>query len=365
MIRIGFLINPVAGMGGAVGLKGTDDRVEEAISRGAVPKAGDRATETLKALVAAPLTVLTCSDDMGKDSLRSAGIADWQVVYHPGDPTTADDTRRACREFMRQGVDLVVFCGGDGTARDVLDVVGQSVPIIGIPAGVKMYSAVFAVSPHAAADLITGSAALPCRDAEVVDIDEEAYRRGELSLQVYGYARVPYQPLMTQGVKVIVQADDDQAKHEIASFITAIMIPGTTYLLGAGSTTAAIADRLGITNTLLGVDAVRDGKIVAEDADEKTLLRILEKGGNVKIIVSPIGSQGFVLGRGNQQISADVVRYAGRENLIVVATPAKLAETPVLYIDTGDRALNRAFGDSISVICGSCLAQRKRLITAA
>ncbi|WP_332450168.1 ATP-NAD kinase family protein [Methanoculleus sp.] len=363
MTTIGLLVNPVAGMGGAVGLAGTDGEVEEAIRRGAVPHAHDRAARTLSLLRGEDVVWCTCAGSMGEDVLERAGIDRFTVLYRPGSPTTAADTRAACRAFLDARVDLVVFCGGDGTARDVLDLVGQSVPILGIPAGVKMYSAVFAVNPAAAADLARQAGRIPCRDSEVMDVDEEAYRSGRLSTRLYGYARVPFIPERTQGGKqVIEEQDEERAKDDIAAFITEIMLPETLSIIGAGSTTARIMERLGLAPTLLGVDAVVNGEVVASNADEKTLLALLEEHPRAKIVVSPIGAQGFVLGRGNQQISPAVLRRAGLSNLIVVATPAKLAGTPLLYVDSGDAALDREVGGSILVVSGYRTAQRKRVL---
>jgi len=360
---VGFLLNPVAGMGGAVGLAGTDGQVAEALRRGAVPRAADRAVQALSLLRRDDIAWYTCAGAMGEDVLACAGIDRSTVLYRPGIPTTAGDTKAACRAFLDAGVDLVVFCGGDGTARDVVDAVGRSVPILGIPAGVKMYSAVFAGNPAAAADLIRQAGRIPCRDSEVMDVDEEAYRSGRLAARLYGYACVPFIPERTQGGKqVFEQQDEERAKDDIAAFIAEIVMPDTLYIIGAGSTTARIMERLGLAPTLLGVDAVRDGEVVARDADERTLLSLLDRYPQAKIVVSPIGAQGFVLGRGNQQISPAVLRKAGLSNLIVVATPGKLAGTPLLYVDSGEPALDREVGDTLLVVSGYRMAQRKRVL---
>ncbi|MDK2889713.1 MAG: hypothetical protein PWR21_345 [Methanoculleus sp.] len=362
-LTVGFLLNPVAGMGGAVGLKGTDGAVAEAIRRGAVPRSADRAVQTLSQLLGDDIAWCTCATPMGEDALASVGIDRYTILYRPAAPTSAADTKAACRAFLDAGVDLIVFCGGDGTARDVFDVVGRSIPVLGIPAGVKMYSAVFAVNPAAAADLIRQAGRIDCRDSEVMDVDEEAYRSGRLAARLYGYACVPYIPERTQGGKqVFEQQDEERAKDDIAAFINEIMLPETLYVVGAGSTTARILERLGLAPTLLGVDAVRNGEVVARDVDERTLLALLDKFPLAKIVVSPIGAQGFVLGRGNQQISPAVLRKAGLRNLIVVATPGKLAGTPLLYVDSGDPVLDREVGDSLQVISGYRIAQRKRVV---
>ncbi len=190
MKRIGFLINPVAGMGGAVGLKGTDGKVEEARLRGALPQAQNRAQITLGRLsLKAGLSFVTCSGAMGEAALKEAGVQNYQVLYHYTGESSAGDTRQAAQAFEKSAVDLILFCGGDGTARDIFDAVGRDVPILGIPAGVKMYSAVFAVDPATAAELVTGYDPASLRDSEVLDVDEDAYRAGELKTRIYGIAR--------------------------------------------------------------------------------------------------------------------------------------------------------------------------------
>jgi predicted polyphosphate/ATP-dependent NAD kinase len=360
MRRIGFLINPVAGMGGSVGLKGTDGNADEARRRGALPRAQERAAITLQILAKNPdFFFLTCSREMGASALHACGVSQLRVVYPYEGTSTAEDTRKAVAAFLREGVDLVLFCGGDGTARDVFSVTQRSVPILGIPAGVKMYSAVFALDPAAAAALLLGH--FQIQDAEVMDVDEEAYREGSLITHLFGIARVPARAhLMQVSKQVFEEADEERAKEEIARFLEEVMLPGRLYIIGAGTTTEAIARRLGIKKTLLGVDAVMDGSLVALDADEKTLLDLTGRYPETKIIISPIGAQGFIIGRGNQQISAGVVRKVGLHNLIVVATPHKLRETPFLYVDSGDPALDREFGQSIrsSPVTGSPSAGR-------
>lgn len=363
MKRIGFIVNPVAGMGGSVGLKGTDNSVAEARRRGAQPHAPDRAKITLGILKEnTDLAFVTCSGAMGEDIAKEAGITGYRVLYHYTGESSSADTKNAVRTFLENGIDLVLFCGGDGTARDVLDVTGNDVPVLGIPAGVKMYSAVFAVDPASAADLVLAFDRHHLRDAEVLDVDENAYRTGHLMTQLYGIARTPVLAGKMQVAKqVYEEQDEERAKAAIAQFIDEIILSGTLYIIGAGTTTEAITCRLGIKKTLLGVDAVRDRRLVATDCDEETLLALAEKSPDTRIIISPIGAQGFILGRGNQQISARLIRKVGINKIIVVATPHKLAQIPYLYIDSGDTALDREFGDTIQVISGYRIAQRKKI----
>ncbi len=363
MRRIGFLINPVAGMGGAVGLKGTDGNVEEARRRGASPQAKNRAHITLALLAReSGICFVTCSGQMGEEALVEAGVQDYQVLYHYRDESSANDTRKAAIAFKNAGVDLVLFCGGDGTARDIFDAVGRDLPLLGIPAGVKMYSAVFAIDPTTAAELVNGYDVQSLRDSEIMDVDEEAYRAGELKTRLYGIARTPALAGKVQLSKhVFEEGDEERAKGEIARFIHEIMIPDVLYVLGAGTTTEAIARVTGVNKTLLGVDAIKNGKTVAIDINEQTLWDLLLQGEEAKILISPIGAQGFILGRGNQQISPRIVRRVGTGNIIVVATPHKLRETPVLYVDSGDSDLDAEFGETVLVVSGYHMAQRKRI----
>jgi predicted polyphosphate/ATP-dependent NAD kinase len=363
MKRIGFLINPVAGMGGAVGLKGTDGKVKEALHRGALPQAHRRAEITLALLSGQDgLSFLTCSGAMGVVTLKETGVQNYHILYQYNGESSAEDTRQAAEAFRKYGVDLILFCGGDGTARDIFDVVGRDVPILGIPAGVKMYSAVFAIDPSAAADLVIRYDTQSLRDSEVMDVDEDAYRAGELKTRLHGFALTPVRAGLVQTSKhVFEDVNEDRAKKEIARFICEIMIPDVLYILGAGTTTESIARETGETKTLLGVDAIKNGKMVARDLTEKELWALLEHGQEAKILISPIGAQGFILGRGNQQISARIVRKVGTGNLIIVATPHKLRETPALYVDSGDPLLDAAFGDTVQVVSGYRMAQRKRI----
>jgi len=363
MKRIGFIVNPVAGMGGSVGLKGTDGNVEEAKRRGAVPHAGERAQRALEQLHGKNnLAFLTCAGAMGEAVLSASGLKNYEIVYTPGNDTSSDDTRAAAKAFLKTGVDLILFCGGDGTARDIFSVAGREVPMLGIPAGVKMYSGVFAVNPDAAAELVAGLDKAALRDSEVMDVDEEAYRAGTLDTRLFGIARTPViRGMVAVSKQVYEQPDEERTKGEIAQFMQEVMLPGALYIVGAGTTTEAIVRYLGHQKTLLGVDVLKNGRLVTADADEQTLLRLTEREKDVRIIISPIGAQGFILGRGNQQISPAVVRRAGIRHVIVVATPHKLQDIPELLVDSGDPVLDREFGDTIQVICGYRIAQRKKV----
>lgn len=367
-MKIGVIVNPIAGMGGAVGLKGTDgDAVLRAMELGAKPRSPERVRNTLLNLLGredTSLSIFSCSGRMGGDILEEMGIM-YQAIYSPDSQTTAQDTKEACNSLLSEDVDLIVFCGGDGTARDICSVVGSSVPILGIPAGVKMYSSVFAINPNAAADVIASFLKGCCslREADIMDIDEDKYRMGKLDRKLYGNAITPYVPRYVQAAKCAYFSEGEgQSKDNIARFAREFMSDGSIYILGVGSTTKAIADAMGIEKTLLGVDIVHNGRLLKSDANERDILDLLQGGAKAKVIVSPLGAQGFIFGRGNHQISPSVLRMVGRDNIIVVGTPQKLQNTPFLYVDTGDMDLDRVLSGHISVVCGYRLAARKDVL---
>lgn len=367
-MKIGFLINPIAGMGGSVGLKGTDGMVDEAMRRGAQPIAGERAKQCMEALNIDDSTIIiTCSGEMGEDAVIH-NLQRYKILYSFEGRSTSEDTKNACKRFLEEEIELLLFCGGDGTARDIYSVIEREIPLIGIPAGVKMHSAVFAISPRSAAKVVQlfVEGEVEVRDAEIMDTDEDAYRRNELRMTVFGYARTPYEPVLVQQGKSIFQTvSEERAKEEIAKFACEFMRDGSLYILGAGTTIYKIAELLGLgeEKTLLGVDAVKDGKLVGKDLNEQELLHLLEKEEDkkVKILVSPIGAQGFIFGRGNQQLSAKVLEKVGVENVIVLATPHKLNETPVLLVDTGSEELDEQLSGYRSVVSGYRMAQRKEV----
>jgi predicted polyphosphate/ATP-dependent NAD kinase len=291
------------------------------------------------------------------------------VVYEAPPETGAADTRAAVGRFLGAGAELILFCGGDGTARDICSLAGQKVPILGIPAGVKMHSGVFAMTPQHTAEILLGflDGRLSAAPADVLDLDEERYRCGEWIVRLFHTALTPYEPNLIQAAKAqIAERSDAEVKAEIADFLHEEIAadPSALVLLGPGSTVQSIADRLGMHKTLLAIDAFAAGTCVGRDLNEREILALLDAYPRSQLILSPIGAQGFVLGRGNLQISPDVVRRIGRRNIIVVATPAKLARTPALRFDTGDGALDAALAGRgfIPVVVGY---RRRRLVKVA
>ncbi len=355
---IGFLINPIAGMGGSVGLKGTDgDLLVEALRRGARPIApyrADRFLRRLRKLINSNLTIVTPPKIMGENAARKYFNSVETIDFNVSEITSSADTINSCKLMISRGVDLIVFVGGDGTARDVYSIIRDSVPILGVPSGVKMYSGVFASSPEAAAEVvklfIDGNAELDL--CEIADVDERSLGMDEIRIRIYGIAKVPSHPNLIVPSKDFSGNDIDN-KEEVAEYmVSEVMKPNTLYLLGPGSTVKAIADKLGVKKTLLGVDAVYNGRLVGKDLSESDILNLLSMYNNVKVIVSPIGGQGFIFGRGNQQISARVLRIIGKENVIVISTRNKIANLRFLRVDTGEPVVDNYFEGYIRVIVG-------------
>jgi len=375
--RLGLVVNPIAGIGGAVGLKGSDgaETVARALALGAVPHANERAADALTRLAARwPAgrprpQVLAGPGEMGETAARRAACEPLVVGAIAAGDTTAEDTRRIVAALAAAAVDLILFAGGDGTARDVAAALaGTRAPVLGIPAGVRIQSAVFATSPATAGDLAAAFLALaPGRrhvvDREIVDVDETAYRRGEIAPRLFGELPVPAGDGRVQARKEPTPASDAAATAAIAADLADSLAPGIRYVLGPGSTVRAIAERLGVAKTLVGVDvaeldADRGCRIVAADARGSQLDELVLGGGALAIVVTPIGGQGFLFGRGNQQIGAFVIARvlstAGRDGIVVVATPAKLAALGgrPLLVDTGDPAVDALLDGHVRIVTG-------------
>lgn len=356
--RVGFIVNPIAGIGGKVGLKGSDgrDTVRKALELGAVRVAPERASDTLRRLACAKdrIELITYPGEMGEDEARQCGFDPTVIGSITSRQTRAADTREAAQMMAERNVDLLLFAGGDGTARDIFKAVGDGVPVLGIPAGVKIHSSVFAINPRRAAELakdfLRGAARV--RKMEVMDIDEDEFRRGRVSARLYGYLTVPYERRLVQGAKAGTSGSHQSAKAAIGRYIVDHMMDDCYYILGPGTTVQAIGEVLGIDTTLLGVDLVYQRELVGKDLRETQLLEHVA-GNSARIVVTVIGGQGYIFGRGNQQISPRVIRHAGRRNLIIVATQQKLLSLDgPLLVDTGDRELDNSLSGYVRVITG-------------
>lgn len=360
--RIGFLINPIAGMGGRVGLKGTDGVVDEARRRGAQPITAFRATQFLNAFLRLntknfPIEWVTCPEPMGARVLIEVGITPEVIPMDLNFETDAEDTKKAVKLLCEREVQLIVFVGGDGTARDILDALDErhQVLVMGVPAGVKMYSGIFAFSPEAAAgvvmDWLTGDTLE--EPFEIMDADETAIRQDQFSIKLYGYLRGPLVPARMQGAKLSSPETVNERENQeaIARTIVEDMIEGDYYILGPGSTVRVVAEELGVEKTLLGVDLYRDGKVHL-DLNESQLIELIPDFLHTWVVISPIGNQGMILGRGNQQISPNIIKRIPPEQILIIATHSKvnsLADRG-LHIDTGDPEVDKILSKYLRVL---------------
>ena len=357
MKTLGLVVNPVAGMGGAVGLKGTDGEaiLAKAVSLGATPLAPARAELFLSKLepLRGRIRLLAAAGQMGEYEAQKTRFQCIRIGA-VREKTMAEDTKDAAKMMKNEGVDLLVFCGGDGTAIDVMNSIDTDLPALGVPTGVKMHSAVFGVNLESAARLAQNFLldGLPLREAEVMDVDEEAFRQGRLSAKLYGYMLVPYTPESVQNVKLASPVTEVEMRNQAAIaiyLIDEILEPDIIYVLGPGTTTRTVTDLLDEKKTLLGVDLLLNKRVTFRDVNEKVIWGEI-RGKRAKIIVTPIGGQGFIFGRGNQQISSSVVKEVGIENVIVIATKHKLRGLTSLKVDTGDPDLDRELRGHIRVI---------------
>jgi len=347
--KLGLVVNPIAGMGGKVGLKGTDGSaiLNKAKELGAEPMSPERTANALERLLPIKdlFTILTCPGAMGEDSAIKCGFSPELISDSTKKMTSAEDTRLAAKKMLDKGVDLLLFAGGDGTARDVYEAVGNKLIVLGIPSGVKIHSAVYACNPLRAGELsglFLQGKANDIREAEVMDIDEDSVRNGNVSAKLYGFLSIPYKKSHVQGLKAGSPVNESYSQEAIAVDIIDNMDDDNYYIIGPGTTTRPIMQKLGLENTLIGVDLIYRKKLIANDVNEKDLLQHL-KDKKTKLVITPIGGQGYLFGRGNQQLSPEVLKLVGKDNIIVAATVDKLTSlrgSPFL-VDTEDAELNK------------------------
>jgi len=363
-MKLGFIVNPIAGMGGRVGLKGTDGVLKEAIARGAKPIAPKRAVEFLKSLKenieGLNIELITCPGIMGEKEVEKAGLKAKILPMKLGEETSAEDTKNAVELLAAEKVDLIVFVGGDGTAKDIFDAMQKcgQLPVLGVPSGVKMYSGIFAVNPTDAAEVVAAFAEEKAEIAEfeIMDTDEKAIRSDTFAVKLHGFLKGPFVPACIQGSKQVSPETINEKENQkaIARFIIEEMQPDGTYILGIlgpGTTVKTIAELLGVEKTVLGVDVYKKGRVVL-DVDERKILEEVEDWRKTWIILSPIGHQGILLGRGNQQISPEIIKKVGKQRIIVAATKSKLRgiEGNVLRVDTGDAEVDNMLRGYIKVV---------------
>ena len=366
MFRLGLIINPVAGIGGRVGLKGSDgeDIQQLARERGAVPLAQQRMRQALELI--APykneLHIYTAANDMGENLAKKMGFDTTVVNTVPTSETSPNDTEITVRQCVEQGIDLLLFAGGDGTARNIYQAF-QSMndisvpPVIGVPAGCKIHSSVYAVTPGHAGELLSlliKGRALTLREASVMDIDEDEFRNNIVKARLYGYLQVPAENQFMQNMKEGGITHEEIALQDIAVFMVESMEDDCLYLIGSGTTPRAIMDELDLSSTLLGIDAVCNQQLIAKDLTEQQILQLLNEYSNARLIITLIGGQGHIFGRGNQQISPQVIKRLTMKNIVFISTAEKIQslDSQPLRVDTGDEELNKSLYGMIEVVTG-------------
>ena len=359
--KLGLIVNPVAGLGGSVALKGSDgaNTAELAKQLGAVAKSQDRAEVALAMLGARAqkIDIFTVEGDMGANLCQKLSLPH-TVIYTPNDRvTTPADTEAAAAILTEQQVDLILFVGGDGTARNICDSVHEDTLVLGVPAGCKIHSGVYAISPKAAGrilQMLIDGELISVTEADVMDIDEAQFRQGVVRAKRFGDMQVPSELRYIQAVKMGGKESDELVLQDIAAHVIESMESDIRYIMGSGSTVAFIMEELGLDNTLLGVDVIQDHELLAQDVTAAKLLKFVEGGAPVKLVITLIGGQGHIFGRGNQQLSPELIRQLGKENILVVATKKKLQalEGRPLIADTGDLELDKALSGPIRVVTG-------------
>ncbi|PAB58488.1 ATP-NAD kinase family protein [Anaeromicrobium sediminis] len=358
MKKIGFIINPIAGMGGRVGLKGTDGMVEKAIELGAIPQAPIRAKKALVELLEFKdsVQIVTAYGEMGESIAKDLGFNTKTVYNSLNLKTSCEDTIKGARKIIKENIDILIFAGGDGTARDIFTAVGLDCVTIGIPAGVKIHSPVYAQNPRKAGELVKkylNGKIGQVNEVEVLDIDEKAYRKGIVNTQLYGYLNIPYEKNFTQNRKAPSPLSEKANQNLIALDIIDNMKEDTLYIIGPGTTTRAIMENLNLPNSLLGVDIVMNKNIVKKDVTEKDILKEI-KSRKCKLILTPTGGQGYILGRGNHQISPSVIEHVGRNNIIIASTSQKITSLygRPLMVDTGNEEIDKSLSGYMRITIG-------------
>ncbi len=359
---IGLVINPIAGVGGRAGLKGSDTFTDlhYALSRGGVQNA-IKHMQTVVDMVqsyADKVRFLTVAGDMGESVLQGFSYDCVPINIQPtqGIQTTAEHTEQACRQFWGK-CHMVIFAGGDGTARDIIKMYDFKTPVLGVPAGVKIQSGVFAATPREAGLVLQHFIAGHIKsytDCDVMDLDEHALQQGILSPQYYGYMKVPHMPSFMQSAKCRPSQDEDVYIQAIATHMYSVLQSHGIYLVGPGKTTYMCLQHMGIQGSLIGVDVIENGKLAIKDTSIKDIDAYCKNRTVTGIVVGCVGGQGIILGRGNQQISTDIIRQVGKQNITVLATPNKLAslQNKPFRVDTGDVGLDTQFNGYITVING-------------
>ena len=360
--RVGVLVNPYAGIGGSVGLKGSDGVAirDQALAMGAELRAIDRMQRALSkfSFFSTRIDIFCFAGDMGEVSVKAAGFDPIILGAAKNTPSTADDTVTAIEQLLLHKIDLLLFAGGDGTARILVDTLPEKQIVLGVPAGVKIHSGVYAISPEAAGDLVCqllSGKLVNLAHRDVKDIDEEAFREGKVKAKYYGELWVPEADDLLQQVKNAGMERDELAQLDVVQTLIEELDIDTLYLVGTGSTTHLFLQEIGLEGSLLGVDLLLNKQLIAKDASANEILKyISQHQGAVKIIVTAIGGQGHIFGRGNQQFTPEVIRQVGKDNIVIIAARGKilsLAGRPLL-VDTHDPELDQSLSGIYRVIVG-------------
>lgn len=370
--KLGFIINPIAGIGGSVALKGSDGMAMHALALGAEPKANARAKQALEVLLPyqEDIVIYTANDQMGEQCARDLGFKVEVLYQAKHQHTQSEDSQLAAQALLAHGVDIILFAGGDGTARDIANVVAseddyQQVPVLGIPAGCKIHSGVYAITPKAAGriiELMVTKELVTLTTGDVMDIDESLFRQGIVKAKRYSEMQIPSELRYVQAVKSGGKETDELVLQDIAAHVIDEMAEhdDRQYIIGSGSTTAFLMEELALDNTLLGVDIVSEQALIATDVTEAELYQaITEYQGINKLVITLIGGQGHIFGRGNQQLSPRIIRVilaqpGNRDNIIIIATKTKLAElaNKPLISDTGDSELDQLLAGFMPITTG-------------
>ena len=358
MFRLGLIVNPLAGLGGAIALKGSDDilSMDQALGLGAVPRAQPRTLQALQTIQGLNVEITTYPGEMGEDAAKEAGFDPVVLGAIQTGQTTAADTESAAQALLAEGVDLILFTGGDGTARNICNAVGTATPVLGIPAGVKIHSGVYAVTPQAAGEIVAlliKGELVALAEQDVRDIDEHAFREGRVMAKHYGELQVPQEHRYLQGTKESGVEVEAIVLEDIAADFADHMLDDVRYIMGSGGTVAAIMEHLGLDNTLLGVDVIENGELVASDCTAQQLLELTQDV-DTRLVITVIGGQGHIIGRGNQQLSSELLMRLGKDRIHLVATKAKLKalEGRPLIVDSGDEDVNKMLAGMIAVRTG-------------
>ena len=359
MVRLGLLVNPDAGLGGRLGLKGSDGQAEIARSKGAQDRSGPRMRAMLDHLITISKENLdgiqwyVSKGRMGTDWISPA-ISSLEVIHSSNSSTDANDTSQLVGSMIGSDIDLLVYAGGDGTTRDVVAALSEygrpELPIIGVPTGVKMHSGCFASSPKAAAEVLSAwlEGDLLLSSTEVLDLDEDLYRQGKWVVKLYAEAITPASPRWMQGSKMRVEASgEEEIIQGLADHVRETLIGDRMMIVwGSGGTLRTIGGILGFDLSTLGIDITVGGNIIGSDLNENEILSALkEHQGDVMLLLSPMGGQGFLIGRGNLQLSPDVLRIIGVNRVLGIVTPAKMLTLRSLRIETGDSEMDQRFSE--------------------